>query len=90
MFCFSGGVSWHQNTKLFCVTCGKAFKLKKHLMVHIKNLHGKLKGPFRCNICDKFSKNAESLRKHVAYMHACNMPSKMITANSVLSWQNFN
>ncbi|XP_033611331.1 modifier of mdg4 isoform X9 [Cryptotermes secundus] len=80
---------WHQYRKFFCVICTKSFKLKKHLTVHMKNLHGELKGPFRCNICDQISKNSESLRKHVAYMHAWSRPSKMKEATSEISSYNF-
>lgn len=80
LFLFPGEM-WLQDRKFFCVTCSKSFTQKHHLTVHMKNLHGELKGPFRCCFCNKMSKNSESLRKHISHKHAWSRSSKVKNAS---------
>lgn len=80
LFLFSGEML-PQDRKFFCVTCSKSFTQKQHLTVHMKNLHGELKGPFRCCFCDKMSKNSESLRKHISLVHPWSRSNKVKNAS---------
>lgn len=55
----------HSNEKNFiCDVCGRAFRLKKLLMVHLKRVHLKVKN-HKCNICSYVSFERNDLIEHM-------------------------
>lgn len=53
-----------------CLLCEKAYSFKKHLTVHIKNIHGEFSLPVQCPVCFNSYKNKESLRVHLKGSHS--------------------
>ncbi|XP_062847076.1 zinc finger protein 1035 [Trichomycterus rosablanca] len=54
-------LQWHKGNRPFqCLTCGKAFKKRKHLVAH-KNVHGRR---IQCSVCKKILPTIEDLLKH--------------------------
>jgi hypothetical protein len=53
-----------------CPVCYKTFTRNRDMKVHARNLHGEDRGPFQCLFCAQWSKNAESMRKHIANYHS--------------------
>ncbi|XP_033607869.1 protein abrupt isoform X12 [Cryptotermes secundus] len=52
-----------------CPVCYKTFTRNHDMKVHARNLHGEDRGPFQCIFCAQWSKNSESMRKHIANHH---------------------
>ncbi|XP_069692387.1 modifier of mdg4-like isoform X7 [Periplaneta americana] len=53
-----------------CPVCYKTFSRNHDMKVHARNLHGEDRGPFQCVFCAQWSKNAESMRKHISNHHS--------------------
>jgi len=61
-----------------CPVCYKTFRRNHIMKVHARNLHGEDRGPFQCVFCAQWSKNAESMRKHIANHH----PNSSVSTSS--------
>ncbi|KAF4521399.1 hypothetical protein B566_EDAN018157 [Ephemera danica] len=79
MFWFAGyapkpGRSYSTNTDrpFACSYCHKNYGRKKHLVEHVKNIHGELSGPRICPGCSRQYKNAASLQMHLKSCIALN------------------
>ena len=67
---------------LHCEKCGKEFKSRGKLNLHIKTIHNKLT-PFKCGSCDKGFPEKYRLKNHISNihdkikLHQCYMCNKM-------------
>ena len=54
-----------------CQHCGKGFKLKKYLQIHIINSHtAKQDKPFPCHLCEKGFNNHMKLTQHLVRLES--------------------
>uniref|UniRef100_A0A336KJL5 CSON011848 protein n=1 Tax=Culicoides sonorensis TaxID=179676 RepID=A0A336KJL5_CULSO len=74
-----------------CYICAKVFKDPKYYKYHCETAHQTNPAPkVKCNICDKFLKNEESLKVHVRYQHTkagpfnCNICQKEVPTRIAL------
>lgn len=67
------GLKSHQNRihiekgKVDCTDCGKQFKFRQSLYVHIKSVHEKLKAA--CEYCDKVFSKPSHKKRHIKSAH---------------------
>ncbi|KAL3849836.1 hypothetical protein ACJIZ3_011718 [Penstemon smallii] len=52
-------------TRHKCAACFKQYKIKEHLLAHMKSSYHSVHQP-KCGVCDKYCKSFESLREHIA------------------------
>jgi uncharacterized C2H2 Zn-finger protein len=51
-----------------CLICKMVSKYKRHVLTHVKNVHGKLKKYF-CQICDFFHPSPKQIKTHFEEVH---------------------
>ncbi|XP_069686650.1 modifier of mdg4-like isoform X7 [Periplaneta americana] len=67
--------------KFICNQCNREFVNNRNLNVHVRDAHGKDRGPFHCPYCNKLLKNRSCLRIHLSNFH--NVRDKDVIENCV-------